>query len=418
MRRIFSLVSLLLTAGALPLFAGPTLDQCYRSALENNESLKNIEEDIRQSDARGRGALGGIFPRLSWDWKNTHQDVEENGSTFGGFLEEDQTESKFTLEQPLFSGLKEFSARAGFLKEQARDQGRRTRFQRELYLHTAEAFYAVLKLETALQTTETILALAEERVRELRAFQRLGKSRESEVAGAESQVAQLRAEKVRLGGAIHAAREDLALLIGTELADTPLENDLTGAAAPRPLSDYLSHAHRRSDVEAQRRDLEGRRWRVRYEKGAFWPKATLTGNYYTQRPVFFDSVDWDLLLSLNVPLYQGGAVRAKVEEARAQLRQSENLLLQTQRRAVADIKKAHARWTAALEQTRALEEAYRAAERSYQAQKKEYRLGLVTNLEVLQALNTVAADRRAWDDARFDTELNYIHLGIATETRP
>jgi TolC family type I secretion outer membrane protein len=410
---------LLLVGGITPIFgAGSTLQDCYTTALRHNETLKNIQEDIVQADARGRGALGGIFPRLSWDWKDTHQDVDNGNTAFGGLLEENQVESKFSLEQPLFSGLREFSARAGFQKEQARDQSRLQRFERDLYRQTAEAFYGALKWETALRTTETTLQLAEERVRELQSFQRLGKSRESEVASAESQVAQLKAERVRVRGQIRAAREDLALLIGQDLDDQPLQDTPAAVAAPLPLSAYLSRAGQRSDVEAQRRDVEGRRLRVRYEKGAFWPKANVTGNYYTQRPTFFEPVDWDIILSLNVPLYQGGTVRARVRESQSQLRQSQETLRFLERKAAAEIKKAHAQWTASLEQAQALEDAYHAAQRSYDAQKKEYRLGLVTNLDVLQALNTLAADQRAWDDARLDAQLNAVALAIATEARP
>ncbi len=50
--------------------------------------------------------------------------------------------------------------------------------------------------------------------------------------------------------------------------------------------------------------------------------------------------------------------------------------------------------------------------------KEEYRLGLVTNLDVLQALDLVQTQRAARNAALMQAKRLYISLGVATERLP
>ncbi len=414
--------SVIIVSLGFPLFAETpgslTLKQCYDAALVQDETLKNQREDVAQSHARGLQALSGALPDISWNWSDTHQDMTGLNSGFGNFIEEEQVESKFTLKQPIFSGFREFSAHAGFKNEQARNRLRLRRAELELFQRVALAFYRVAGLEADSANVETSIGLAQDRVKELRSFFKLGKSRESEVFSAESQAASLRAQKVRLRGMIRAAREDLFHLMGRDGSETPLIDTLETAATTVPLEPLATRADKRSDVEAQRQDMEVQRLRIRYEKGRRSPVLDFTGNYYTHRPSFFDRIDWDAKLNLAVPLYQGGFVNARAREAESQYRQSRLRYEDVSRRAETDVRKAHENWTAAVEEIAVLEEAYNAAKKSHDAQSKEYRLGLVTNLEVIQALNVLQASKKDWDDARFEAKRQYVALLVATETLP
>src|SRR5258706_16417582 len=86
--------------------AGVTLRQCYAWAVAQSENLKIRQEDINQSSARSRSALGGAFPYLDWQFTDTWQDpkgvdtLDRQG--FGGFVAKEQVDSKLSLKQPLF----------------------------------------------------------------------------------------------------------------------------------------------------------------------------------------------------------------------------------------------------------------------------------------------------------------------------
>jgi outer membrane protein TolC len=62
-----------------------------------------------------------------------------------------------------------------------------------------------------------------------------------------------------------------------------------------------------------------------------------------------------------------------------------------------------------------LEDAYKKAKKSYELQVKEYRYGLVTNLDVLQALTFMQDVKQNWDRALIQSQLDYINLTAAAE---
>ncbi|HNC73519.1 MAG TPA: TolC family protein, partial [Elusimicrobiota bacterium] len=166
------------------------------------------------------------------------------------------------------------------------------------------------------------------------------------------------------------------------------------------------------------KDVEGRRLRVRYEKARHWPTLNFNGNYYTDRPAFYDAIDWDAKLTLAAPIYQGGTVAARTAEAVSELRQSEDELARLRRWAQTDVAQRHALWSAALDEVDAHRQAFEAADKSFRRHEEEYRLGLVTNLDVLQALNDRLAMKKAWDDARLNARRAYWDLRAAVGSLP
>ena len=411
----------LLVSFALSLSAGETppldLKHCYDLAVQQSEPLKRQREDIARSQSQARAALGGAFPHVFWKWSDLRQDGSglDSGNA-GGLLEKNQVESKFSLQQPLFTGLKEFSAYAGFKKQEARDEWRLRQAELQLYDEVSRAYYDVVALESALANNATSVALSQDRLAELKSFFRLGKSREGEIFSAESQLAALKAIQVRLKGQIRVARETLSFLTGREMGAAVLAQD--AIASPEPVTLYLNRSAGRPDLEAQRQEIMAQTLRVRYEKGSYWPMANLSGNYYSQRPAFYDPVHWDVMLNLDVPLFQGGTVQARVKDARSGLQQAQLDLEYLERQVQSGVRKAYEAWTASLDESTSLGEAYQAAKKSYDAQRREYRLGLVTNLDVLNAMNLMQTAKRAWDDAGVESQRRYVALVVATGALP
>jgi outer membrane protein len=399
-----------------------TLRQCYEWAREQSEDLKIRGEDIQQSQARARRAIGSAFPQVDWKFTDTWQDpagikkLETKG--FSGFVEKDQVESRFTAKQPLFSGLREFSARAGFERESERDRLRMERAERELFEKTAHAFYAVIGYETDRTNTIITYDLAEGRLKELKGFLKLGKSRDSEVFTAKAHASALKGQFDQIQGNVASSREELSYLTGHDLSMLPLSDENPLPTALPDIKDVLSRAHERSDLRAQREDVAGRKLRVRYERGSYWPTADLTGNYYTKRATFLKDIDWDVVLEVGVPLYRGGKVSAAVREALSAYRQSLFALQQLERQVTFVVRKTLGDLGAAIQEAQSMEEASEAAGQSYDSLLKEYRLGLVNNLDVLQALDFLQTQQNARDSARLKAKRLFIQLKVATEEIP
>lgn len=399
-----------------------TLRQCYDWATALSEDLKIRGEDVVQSQQRAKAALAGALPRLSWELADTYQDpngvrrLQSHG--FSGFIEKDQIESRFALRQPLFAGFKEYSALQGFHREEARDAFRLRSRANDLYERTASAYYEVIGLELDRDNTRSSYELAQNRVSDLRGFLRLGKARESELFTAQAHAAALKAGMRQTEARIVAAREDLSYLTGRDLSGAALIDELPDHPPVGSLEEAQNRARQRADVKAQRAEVSANAMRVRFEKGAFWPSLDLLGNYYTRRATFMREIGWDVALSLEVPLFQGGRVAANVRRAAAAYRQSILALEQLERQGLSLVNRLHGQLSAGLEELQSQEEAAGAAQKSYEALLEEYRLGLVTNLDVLQALDLLEARRSAHNAARIRIKQLFISLDVATERLP
>lgn len=419
-----------LPLASLPLQAGPpvvssgavTLSQCYEWAKTQSEDLRIRGEDVSQAQARGRGAISSALPQIDFRLTNTWQQpsgVETlNAKGFSGFVEKRQTESKFTATQALFSGLREFSAQKGFDRESARDRLRLDRAARELFERTAQIFYNVVGYETDHANTSSAFSLAEDRVKDLGGFRRLGKARDSEVFTSRARSAALKGELDQILGRTFAARSELSYLTGQDLTSAPIVDETQVPTEAPPLAEALALARDRSDVRAQREDVEGRRLRIRYERGFYWPTADITGNYYVQRATFLKDIDWDVILDIDVPISRGGNTSAAVREAQSAHRQSVFMLQQMERQAEFMVKRTHGELIAAIQEVRSMEAAALSARQSYDSLQKEYRLGLVTNLDVLQALDFLQTQQKSRDSARLKAKWLSIQLNVATEQLP
>ena len=107
-----------------------------------------------------------------------------------------------------------------------------------------------------------------------------------------------------------------------------------------------------------------------------------------------------------------------MREAQSQKDQAE--LATTRARRLADQEIRSFYQTVVLDRSRldALEKATDAAKSNYETQRRDYRLGLVTNLDVLQALSTYLENQQALDRVRYNVKLNYMRLQAAAVRRP
>jgi outer membrane protein len=129
-------------------------------------------------------------------------------------------------------------------------------------------------------------------------------------------------------------------------------------------------------------------------------------------------VDWDVQLALTVPLYAGGSLQSQVREALSQSTQAELSTSQARRQAEQEIRAVYQSVVFDRSRLVALEKATESARKNYEVQRHDYRLGLVTNLDVLQALTAFQENQRALDRARYIAKLDYLRLEAAAARRP
>jgi outer membrane protein len=175
----------------------------------------------------------------------------------------------------------------------------------------------------------------------------------------------------------------------------------------------------RSDIAALREEVKAREAGIRVARAGYYPALGVVGNYYVHRPSGSqEDIDWDATFSLDVPLYQGGGVRAFHLEALSLLRQSQKSLARILRLTESEVRQVHAELDSSIHEAQLLEDAYKKSRRSYDLLNREYRLGLVNNLDVLQATNDLQNIKRDFDLARLQSKLNLLNLRLAVEMAP
>lgn len=392
-----------------------TLKECYYLALARSETLQIHDEQIAQTLAKYQQAFSGILPRLGFKATEFRQDAAAgSGNTF---TLRSRPSKYFTLSQPLFKGFKEFSAMAAMRAQEIQRRLERRRAEETLYLKVAEAFFTMRQQ----REEEAILAeserVAQERLEELRQREALGQSRPSETASAQAHLKSVQADRAAAQGRLEAARQMLAFLIG-RAEGWRLADDVVEAVEPSALETYLERMAGRADVRAAQEAVTVAHQEVRVAGADRWPSVTADANYYTQREGFYEPIDWDVTLTVTVPIFQGGQTAGAVKEARSLARQAELVAMQTRRDAEREIRTAHAEAVAGHAEWLAFEEATAATAEDYRLQREEYRLGLVNNLDVLEALDRLQQARLGLATARARALVAQARLAVAVGEVP
>ena len=408
------LISCLSAAATDQTVVALTLDESFAQALVRSEVVATQSELIRQAEERYRQANAAIRPTLSGIASYTWLD---SGAADTATNPTRQPHARLTGTQPLFRGFREFAAirQSQALVGAQGDDYQNARVQ--LFKDVAQNFYDVLTLEQDLKNLNEQIGQYQQREKELQERVRIGRTRTGEVLMVQATISTLRAQVEQVRAQLSTARDIFAFLSGlpgtTPLRDTEvLPNNLDA------LDDYLVRVALRPDVKAAQRRQTAAQENISVARGEHLPSLDLNANRYLERTGSLENVEWDVQLALTVPLYAGGSVQSRVREAQSQREQAELAVTRAHRLADQEIRSFHQ--TVALDRSRldALEKATDAAKSNYETQRRDYRLGLVTNLDVLQALSAYLENQQALDRVRYNVKFNYLRLQAAAVRRP
>ncbi|MDD5225498.1 MAG: TolC family protein [bacterium] len=414
---VFLALALSGPAAGESLSPGGALDlwQCYEKAIQQSETVAISEEGIKQAEEVYRQAWSGIPPRLSFAWQEKYQDPSHTDFR--------QALGAINLSLSALTGFREKAA-MNSAKTLTRQKELETKWARQNILSdVAQAFWNVVEAENQIQVTESQRKLMQDRIKELEDRVRIGRSREAEVVAAQSLLAQLEANQEDLERVRVAARELLAFLTGAG-RDVPLIDASPLPGQPRDLAFYLNAARQRPDLLALRESQQIVQAAVKLAKSGHYPSLSLEGNYYVVGPEVNDQqggtneIRWDIKANLKVPLYSWGQVQSSVREANSQLLIAELTIKRQERQVETEVKSAWEDLRASLSELDKYEKVITLADRNYKLQTADYRRGLVTNLDVIQALTGLYDATLRRDQSRLSAKLKAILLQVAAGEVP
>jgi outer membrane protein len=392
------------------------LRQVYKAAKENTETRAQGESQIRESESVRDQVRGRFLPHISlgatWMHANGSSDLAGLGSSDPA--PSDQTTTKVTLTQSLYEGGKD---QADFESAQSAIEARRQNLassENELFVEVARSFFAVLAAEQDIRNIQKLIDLTQNRIGALRKRLRIGKTPKVEVLAAEAQQAVLHSQLLAAEGSKNVLRDTFARITGLD-RNTQLTDPMRFPSEPKTLQSYLDEIETRPDVKALISAVESTRYDVRSATAAHLPTLAFVANGYLSRSgAPANAPAWDAGLTLTFPLFAGGSTSARVRETREVQTQAEILLHARRRLAEEEIRKAYNTLMSSLDQVKSLEKALVATEQNYDEQAKNYRFSLTTNLDVIEALNTLQNTIRTLDKTRFEALTAWAELRSAT----
>lgn len=400
--------------------SGPlSLGDCYAMSLKQSEVIAMNADAIKIADARFLQALSIMLPHFSFLSNDLQEEtppppVTSSSTTTSEFetLEPARrSDRRFNVKQTLFNGFKAFAAIKGSKYDKNQRIEEKIRAEQLLLVDVANAFYLLIEKREDVRALRKIEAALTDRNKELRSRERLGRSRPSEIVNAKAQLYSVQSSIEVVRNQAVLARQLLEFLIGAPVTDIVDSYEIP--ATLQAESYYVAKSECRPDVLAAKYAALVSKQEYRMIDSDFLPTVNLEADGYTQRTGFYKGVDWDVMLRVDVPIFDGGYTLGRSKEYQLKADQMELEFKRKRRRAPFDIKDAYASLSTALAVQESLRKAYTTAKLNYYLQKKDYLRSLVNNLDVLASIQTLQDAQRNYIHALYEAKRLYWQLKVA-----
>ena len=374
-----------------------SLEEGVRLAMQYNPQLLAAVQGRENARGRVMEAWSEALPRVDVAAGYTRLDKVasvDTGMTTLDVGDRDNYSYGVTITQPLFKGgSMSIALRAARLFSYLSDEGVRAALETTIF-SVATAYYDSVLARQLVAVYEDALRSAEAHLEAVRFREQQGVATEYDVLRANVEVSNVQAELIdqerlrdiaraalfRSMGVSQRSRVELTTALGTEERDTPSFPEAVQAAFRNRPDIYQAAINTdlyREAVKEARTDylpnLEAFYWRQWAKPD---PHEATRNNWNDQ---------WTYGLSLTWPLFDGFAREGRVVQQKALLRQSEILLVDTEQQALLEIRDAILELHSAEELVRSQRLNRQRAGRAEELVEEGYRVGVNTEIEVLDA---------------------------------
>jgi multidrug efflux system outer membrane protein len=392
-------------------FVDPRLQSVINQALDNNRDLRVAVLNVEKARAQYRIQRADRVPAVGVQGQMTRSGgdapVTEQFSANLGVVE---------FELDLFGRVRNLSQAA--LQQYFAEAANRRSAQLSLVAEVANAWLTLGADNEQLRIAQATLASYEDSLRLTEARRQLGGASALELSQTRTLVETARTDVARFAGQVAQDRNALVLLAGGPVDDSLLPTtQVTEVAALRPLPAGVPGEVllRRPDVMAAEHTLLSANANIGAARAAFFPSISLTGSIgsaSSELSSLFDSGTrvWSFLPKLNLPIFQGGKLRANLGVATADrdiaLAQYEKAI-QSGFREAADALVLNDSLDAQLASQQAL---VAAAEQAQTLSQARYDAGLDSFLTLLDARRTAYTARKSLVSTQLAQQSNQVAL--------
>lgn len=428
------LLAAIFCAGVAGAFAGPvcaeTLADAIAMAYDTNPNLQAQRATQRALDETYVQARSGFRPQLSlqsvavFDEFRTpgaarKQGIDTNGDGIpdfflpakgSGISRSNSGQLGVNLSQPIWTGGR--TAAAVSAAEGDILSGRETlrRVESQVMLSVVQAYVDVRRDQEGVRIRQENVNVLQEQLKESRAKAEVGEITRTDVAQSEARFAAARALLSSAVAQLAISRANYAAIVGQNPGDLQAEPSLAYLLPNNP-DDAFSIAEKFSPVlRAQMFAEQASRARVAQARADRMPSVSLRATYGFEGVVQpFDSGLYSRALTgqavVTVPLFTGGLTSSRIRQ-QVERNNADRITIETQRRTVLQtVTQSWNQLIAARANIDSTDEAVRAAQIAAEGTRLEQRLGLRTNIDVLNAEQELRNDELTAAGAKHDEYL-------------
>ena len=389
--------------------ANLSLKESFESALRTNQADQINESLIEQNIEVKNEAMGSLYPKLSL--KGSWQKQER--------IKDDVKYGAVNLSHSLFKGGRDVYTVDSAEKAYLYSKNQKTVDQLSLYSSVISAYYSYFLNVNDLLNLDLLRKQSADRVEEIKKRVRVGRSRRGELLQAEAQLASVEAMYNNGEGLVKESQERFFVLTGLDRKERIFNESISVAISTKGLKDYLKEALARPDLKNKELKIDLADIDLQSTKSQHLPTLDLASNYYlNKRAGTYRNTSWDATLSLSIPFFEGGTTSAKVREYSLKKAQATYTLADYQRTIELDVTAKYETYMRYLNQIKAYEQALEKSKKSYDETLNDYRLGLVSNLDVLSALNLYLDSKRNNEKTKISAVMSLKLLEAAAGVLP
>jgi outer membrane protein len=400
----------------------------YRLAIENDPQFRGADSEQRALRESLSQAYARLMPLIQGEvlYGRINQKITQSSNTVFAMGESKYDSGTYTLKvtQPIFkwplflevSQSKNLQKRADVDLELARQ---------ELIIRVVQAYFTALASKESLAFANAEKADIEVLHERASVKYKSGIAPVTDLYDAQARLASANAQVIKTESDYRDALQGLQEICNKgfmELRDLqqrlPME---------MPLPDDVGYwvkvgLDRNLKLKIQQSNSEVARIEVDRQRAGHYPSLDVVGRYYRQDTggsLFGGGsiVDTqDVMLELNVPIFEGGLIRSKTREAKERSSAAAENLERQRRNVIRQVHAAYDGIKTAKSRAEALEKSMEAQTCVLEAKEQGYRSGIYTSLAVLDASRDLYLLRRDYAQSRYDYVFNTMRLKQAMGT--
>jgi outer membrane protein len=397
--------------------------EVYELALQNDPVLKQVRASQLAIGESKNQSVAKFLPNISATGISNLNRLTNNRATYQGSGVQDYSDNNFTvnLTQPLFHWEHWIQLSQSDNQIAQAEADYQTELQK-LMVKITEAYFNVLSAQDNLDFTFSEKQAIARQLEQAKQRFAIGLIDITEVHQAQAAFDRVIANEIEASNNVDNQKEALTAIIG----DQNLVLNNLGETIPlaRPVPDDISAWSDSAElgnlsIISAFNQMEFSRKSIDLQRNGHLPQLDLTaslGEYTTTSKFGLQGSTEIVGVRLNLPLFEGGAVNSRTQQASYKFEQAKENLTATKRAIKRQVKDTYRGITTSISRVLALKTAVNSAEIALQATEAGFDVGVRTLVEVLDEQKNLYRDKRDYSRIRYDYLLNSIKLKQAASS--